>query len=309
VSAAVPDAVTEPVVEPAREPVVAQVREPVTERVVEPVRERVPEPGAPAVTWDRPVVRRRKVVAGVVGVLTATVAAVALAVLNDGDDPADRARTPVVRQDGGLAAGEQAGAGDSSVAVPVGPVEPLAPDAPSDGLALGSAGRAGLRRVDPAATGPAGQFLPRFFRAAANGTGGYAVGVPQQFGVVTLGPVTFVEWDDDTMFRADFEVRSYRPVDPWTRLVQDEQQFAREHKGDGYRREQLTRRSTYRGRDAALWEFTWRLNGEVMHARQVAFRDGPRTYTVLYRSTDLWWLGGGTSAYPEGFERAFHPLP
>jgi hypothetical protein len=169
-------------------------------------------------------------------------------------------------------------------------------------------GRPGLRAVESAATGPDGQILPRFFRSATNRAGGYAVGVPQAFDVYTAGPVTFVEWDD-TMFHADFEVRSYRSVDPWARITQDESQFARAHKGDGYRREKLARRSTYLGRDAVTWEFTWTLNGELMHARQVAFRDGPRTYTVLYRSADLWWLGGGTNDYPEGFERSFHPLP
>ena len=56
------------------------------------------------------------------------------------------------------------------------------------------------------------------------------------------------------------------------------------------------------GRSASAWEFTWTLNGELMHAREVAFRVGPRTYTVLYQSKDLWWLGGGSNAWPESFE-------
>jgi NADPH-dependent 2,4-dienoyl-CoA reductase/sulfur reductase-like enzyme len=62
----------------------------------------------------------------------------------------------------------------------------------------------------------------------ANPEGGYAVGAPQAFEVVTAGPTTFVELGD-TMFRSGFEVRSYHAVDPWARLVQDEKQFAREH--------------------------------------------------------------------------------
>jgi hypothetical protein len=249
--------------------------------------------------------------------------------LNRDDDSGDRAGSgdTVVQQDDGAAdAAKQAGPtgadsangatggasdGASGGATGAGPAvvaAPLAPDAPSDGLALGSVGRTGLQAVEPAAKGPAGQTLPRFFEAASNGVGGYAMGVPQGFDVVTAGPTTFVEWNE-TMFRSGFEVRSYRSVDPWARLNQDEKQFAREHTGDAYHRERLAHRWTYRGQAASAWEFTWTQNGEPMHAREVAFRVGARTYTVLYRSKDVWWLGGGTADFPEGFERAFFPLP
>jgi hypothetical protein len=50
-------------------------------------------------------------------------------------------------------------------------------------------------------------------------------------------------------------------------------------------------------------------NGELTHAREVAFRVGPRTYTVLYRSQDVWWLQGGSDAWPTEFEQSFFAAP
>jgi hypothetical protein len=269
-------------------------------------------PGPPAAIVNRPAAgrpaagsRRRKALAGV---LAAAVAVVAVVLLQDDEDPADRSGSDVtnVQQGDAAAAGNRADPTGGAVAPSA--ATPLAPDAPSDGLGLGSVAHSSLRVVEPTDAGPAGQTLARFFDSVANPVGGYAVGVPQAFDASTAGPVTFAEFDSN-MFRAGFEVRSYQAVDPWARLVQDEAQFAREHKGDRYKRERLTRRWTYRGQDAVAWEFTWTHNGERMQAREVAFRVGPRTYTVLYRSAETWWLSGGSSAWPAGFERSFHPLP
>jgi serine/threonine protein kinase len=304
-----------PAPSPAPSPTLTPAPSPTLTPAPNPLTVAPPRLTSPTAHQDRRPARGGKVLAGLVGLLTAAVAALTITLLgDDDDDPAGRAGSgdTVVQQDAGAADGRQAGptgaGGSTGGAAPAVAAAPLAPDAPSDGLALGSVGRTGVQAVEPAETGPDGQTLPRFFGSAANRAGGYAVGVPQAFDVVTAGPTTFVEWDD-SMFRAGFEVRSYRSVDPWARLVQDERQFKAEHKDDEYKRQTLTRRWTYRGQDAAAWEFTWMLNGEPMHAREVAFRVGPRTYTVLYRSKDLWWLGGGSQAYPEGFERAFFPLP
>lgn len=281
--------------------------EPADERELSVQDSDPPIAGRPGAAPSRTRRRRGKTVAGLVGVLTVAVATVSF-VLNrdrDPDDPSGPGVTSVQQDDG--AAGD-ANPGRTGAAVAPAAAAPLAPDTPAAGLGLGSAGISGLRQVEPSDAGPPGQSLARFFGSVANPVGGYAVGAPQAFEVVTAGPTTFVELGD-TMFRSGFEVRSYHAVDPWARLVQDEKQFAREHAGDGYRRTQLTRRWTYRGQAASAWEFTWTLNGETMHAREVAFRVGSRTYTVLYRSADLWWLGGGSAAWPVGFEQSFFPLP
>jgi hypothetical protein len=252
--------------------------------------------------------REGKVLKGLVGALTVTVAALSFALFQQDSDSNDRSGSDLttIQQGQGPAAAENAAA-ETDAAVAPSELAPSAPNAPSDGLGLGSAGRAGLRELEQSKAGPPGQNLARHDGSAVSSVGGYAVGVPQTFETVAVGPTTLVEWHDN-MFRAGFEVRSYRAVDPWDRLVQDEKQFAKEHAADGYQRKQLARRWTYRGRPATVWEFTWMLKDELMHAQEVAFRIGPRTYTVLYHSADTWWLSGGSNELPDNFERSFFPL-
>jgi len=259
-------------------------------------------PAAGLSKWAR--LRGGKVQQGLIGVLTVAVAALSFTLWQRDQDPSKPSDVTNVRQEPGGA--EVANPGETGAAVAANRLAPLAPDAPSDGLGLGGAGRAG--EIEQSDAGPTGQSLAKFFDSASNPVGGYAVGVPQAFDASAVGPTTFVAMQD-TMFRAGFEVRSYRPVDPWARLVQDEKQFAKEHADDGYQRKKLTPRWTYRGDQASAWEFTWTLNDVLMHAREVSFRVGPRTYTVLYRSTDLWWLGGGSNTWPDGFEQSFFPSP
>jgi hypothetical protein len=243
----------------------------------------------------------------IVGVLTATVATMGFLLWKQDTDPAEKPGSDqaVVQQDSGRAGADKPTAG-SAVAPTA--LAPLAPTAPSERLGLGSAGQTGLREIEQSDAGAAGQLLTRNFDSASNPVGGYAVGVPLGFDSVAVGPTMFVE-EDSGMVRAGFEVRSYRAVDPYARLVQDEKRFAQEHAADGYKRLELTRRATYWGRSAAAWEFTWKLNGNLTHARMAAFRVGPRTYTVLYRSLDLWWLSGGSNEWPDGFEHSFSASP
>ncbi|MEV4640404.1 hypothetical protein AB0J80_23975 [Actinoplanes sp. NPDC049548] len=184
---------------------------------------------------------------------------------------------------------------------------PSAADLPSEGLGMGHVGREGVLEVKPEDAEAPGQDLPDNYYSARNLVGGYAVGVPTVYEVYTVGPTTYVE-SDDTMIEANFEVHSYESVDPWARLTQDEKLFAKEHAEDQYKKLKMNKRWTYRGKPAVMWEFTWTRNGERAHARQIAFRDGPRTYTVLYRSADTWWLTGGSQFYPPQFEQAFTTL-
>ncbi|MEV8508228.1 hypothetical protein AB0368_25895 [Actinoplanes sp. NPDC051475] len=184
---------------------------------------------------------------------------------------------------------------------------PSAADLPSQGLGAGHVGRQGVLEVTTEDADAPGQDLPDNYSSARNPVGGYAVGVPTVYKAYTVGPTTFVE-SNDTMIEANFEVHSYESVDPWVRLTQDEKLFAKEHAEDQYKKLKTSRRWTYRGKPAVMWEFTWTRNGERTHGRQIAFRDGPRTYTVLYRSSDTWWLSGGSQFIPPDFEQAFTPL-
>ena len=173
---------------------------------------------------------------------------------------------------------------------------------------MGALGREGLRELPVRDAGVKGQLLPKFVDAAVNPVGGYAFGVLSNWQVKAVGPTTYLEWGD-RMFQSAFEVRSYRSVDPWARLTQDEKLFATEHAADSYQRVALERRWTYAGRPAVSWEFVWMRNGVRSHGQQVVFTVGGRTYSVLYSSTDTWWLGGGSDVFPRDFEQAFYPLP
>jgi hypothetical protein len=164
--------------------------------------------------------------------------------------------------------------------------------------------------LDLATVAPGGQILPRFWASATNTDGGYRIGVPSsQWQVVAEGTSTYAEWPGDAMFQAAFEVRQHPAAqDPYALLRSRSAAFARQHAGDRYRLADLDPTATYRRGPAAAWEYTWVRNGELTRAREVAFRAGGHTYTVLYRSKDLWWNGGGTSVFPTGFETAFTPL-
>jgi hypothetical protein len=184
---------------------------------------------------------------------------------------------------------------------------PSAANLPSDGLGMGHVGRQGVAEVEAENAAAPGQDLQDHDRSATNPVGGYAVGVRSVWKVYTVGPTTFVE-SSNNRFGASFEVHSYESVDPQVRLTQDEKLFAKEHAADQYKKLKLNERWTYRGKPAVMWEFTWTRNGETVHGRQIAFKDGPRTYTVLYRSRDTSWLKAGTGSYPADFEQGFTPL-
>jgi hypothetical protein len=182
--------------------------------------------------------------------------------------------------------------------------------APAAGAGAGTSGGTGTpTRLELAKVAPPGQVLPRFWLSATNQAGGYRMGVPASFwDVIAEGPTTYLEWREP-MFQAAFELRSYpKTRDPYEQLRGDAAAFAERHRQDQYKQVRLTRNWTYRRGPAAAWEYTWVRNGELARARVVAFQAGSHTYTVLYRSKDLWWNAGGTSDYPTGFEQAFTPL-
>jgi serine/threonine protein kinase len=213
-------------------------------------------------------------------------------------DPSSGAAAPVVGSGGSPSAGQTSSSADG------GRLAPLAPDAVVDRLGLGSIGRDGLREVQPEDTPAPGQVLPAYTKSVTDAVGGYALAVPD-WHVYLQGPTTYVEWQD-TMFYAAFEVRSFRATDLQTRIRQDEARFRGEHRADSYELIRVSPSWTYAGRSAVAWDFRWTLNGERLRGRLVAFTIGSRTYTVLYRSADVWWYSGGSDVFPTAFEAGFH---
>ncbi len=165
-------------------------------------------------------------------------------------------------------------------------------------------------QLDLAKVAPNGQILPRFWATATNPAGRYRIGVPASFWQVTAeGTSTYAEWPGDSTFEAAFEVQQYPTAqEPYALLRSRSAAFARAHPADQYSVKQLDPTWTFKRGPAAAWEYTWIRNGQLTRARVVAFRSAGHTYTVLYRSKDLWWNGGGTSVFPTGFETAFTPL-
>ncbi|HEX9343580.1 MAG TPA: hypothetical protein VF995_08215, partial [Actinomycetota bacterium] len=154
-----------------------------------------------------------------------------------------------------------------------------------------------------------GQLLPKFWTSATNQAGGYSVGVPQTWDVSATGTTTDVEWLGERTFEAAFQVQALPQTQaPLQWLKGQAATFATDHQSDSYTQLKLTSHWNYKGQPAAAWEFTWFRNGEKTHARWVAFRSGSHTFAVLYRSRDVFWLGGGSAVFPEGFEQAFTPL-
>jgi len=156
---------------------------------------------------------------------------------------------------------------------------------------------------------PPGQVLPKFWLSATNQAGGYRVGVPASFWEVTaIGADTYLEWRGDETFRAAFEVHTQPKVQPYQLLQREAAGFAQQHQQDQYKLVKLTGSWTYQHRSAAAWGFTWVRNDKLTHTRVVAFNVGSHTYSVLYRSNDVFWYGGGSAELPQGFEEAFTPL-
>ncbi|WP_088320655.1 serine/threonine-protein kinase [Kineosporia sp. R_H_3] len=280
--------------------------------LAEPARPVLAEPGrADAGRPERRSRRRRAALLVLAAGAVAVTAVLGADALRAWQDDAPPGRSPAAAADpgptSGRATGEEAGPVSSVAAVPD-PVAAVSDPSGFDDLANGPAGRPGARTARSSTIAAAGQNLPRFTLSATNTDGGYAIAVPSGWDVVTVGASTFVDWND-TMFASAFEVRSMPAADPWATVQKLEKTFAAAHSADGYERVSLTDRWTYAGRPAAQWEFTWQRNGVLTHARVVAFSGRDRTYTVLYRSKDVWWLGGGSDRFPTDFERGFTLLP
>jgi hypothetical protein len=135
--------------------------------------------------------------------------------------------------------------------------------------------------------------------------GGYAIAYPRDWRRTSSGfHGTDVRGPGGLLIRVQ---SSDSPGDPMEVFTQLERTFARKHARDGYRRIRLEP-GRYAERDAAVWEFSYTLNGERVHARDVTFKspDGRWGYAILLQSPERRW----SEAQDVGlqFERSFTAL-
>ena len=178
-----------------------------------------------------------------------------------------------------------------------------------------SAGRSSSTGSTPAASGPTSQpptggsgqlRVPRGWTGLRRQDGGYALAYPRDWRPTTSSRfhTTDVHGPDGQLIRVQ---SSDSPGDPMDTFAQQEGTFAREHAGDGYQRISLEP-GRYGEWDAAVWEFSYVLNGERVHARDVTFKspDGHWGYAILLRSPERLWFRA--RAVGQVFERSFTPL-
>jgi serine/threonine protein kinase len=154
-------------------------------------------------------------------------------------------------------------------------------------------------------SGP-GQQVPSDWARFRSETGAYSLAYPSGWRVSTSRPNnnTDVRGPDGLLFRAQ---SSEHPSDPMQAWTEQERSFASRHAGQGYRRIALER-GTYKGLDAAVWEFSYEQGGQRLRARDVTFKSpsGRWGYAVLLRAPEQRWAEA--EALAPRFERAFTVL-
>jgi eukaryotic-like serine/threonine-protein kinase len=168
-------------------------------------------------------------------------------------------------------------------------------------------------RAAPATTAPPttaapdqGQALPSGWVRLDRQAGAYSVAYPRGWTVSTSSANnnTDLRGPDGLLIRVQSSDHPSDPMLAWTQL---ERTFARRHAGQGYQRIAL-RPGSYKGLDAAVWEFSYLLGGERVRARDVTFKraDGRWGYAVLLQAPERRWPQA--QAVGASFERAFTPL-
>jgi eukaryotic-like serine/threonine-protein kinase len=164
---------------------------------------------------------------------------------------------------------------------------------PAQTVPAPSAGGSGQLRVPPGWTG------------LRREDGGYAIAYPRDWRRTSSKfHGTDVHGPGGLLIRVQ---SSDTPGDPMETFTEQERAFARKHAGDGYRRIRLEP-GTYAGRDAAVWEFSYILNGERVHGRDVTFKspDGHWGYAILLQSPEGRWDEAREIGLQ--FEQSFTPL-
>jgi tRNA A-37 threonylcarbamoyl transferase component Bud32 len=174
------------------------------------------------------------------------------------------------------------------------------------GPSTGSAPSASGPNSGPSAGGSGQSRVPPGWTSLRREDGGYAIAYPRDWRPTNSSRfhTTDVHGPGGLLIRVQ---SSDHPNDPMKTFIQQERAFAHDHAGDGYRRISLGP-GRYGERDAAVWEFSYILNGERVRARDVTFKspDGHWGYAILLRSPERGW----NAAVDVGlqFERSFTAL-
>jgi tRNA A-37 threonylcarbamoyl transferase component Bud32 len=228
---------------------------------------------------------RRRLGAG--AALVALVALVAVAFWLSGAFSADRDR------------GRSASSRGSGASVTTAPAASAttAPQAPST--------RAGTGSTSPGAGAP-GEIPPGWI-GFRHRTGAYSLAYPSGWHISSSNGGdndTDLRAPDGLLLRVQSSDQPRDPMQAWTEL---ERSFASSHRRQGYRRIALEPGS-YKGLDAAVWEFSYLQGGQRVRARDVTFKsaDGRWGYAILLQAPERSWPEA--QAVGAQFERAFTVL-
>jgi serine/threonine protein kinase len=238
----------------------------------------VPAPKQASGTGSAGAPDRRRLVIGAVAVVALIAATLAITTaLRDNGDPAS--------------------AGSRSSATTHAPAT-TAPKA-----ATTTAGSGGTTTSAPATTGAAGGAAPRGWTRVTSGAGRYSFAYPPGWRISSRSGgfnTIQVSGPGGMLFKVQ---SSGNPTDPMRAWRAQERAFRGR---PGYQRIRLEP-GTYKGLDAAVWEFTLLDGGRRVHKLDVTFKsaDGSWGYAVLLQSPESSWSrAAGLSGQ---FERAFTP--
>jgi hypothetical protein len=155
----------------------------------------------------------------------------------------------------------------------------------------------------PATTNPSGDAVPPGWTKVTSQGGAYSFAYPPGWRVSSrsggLNTVQ-VSGPGGRLFKVQ---SSDSPTDPMAAWAQQERSF---RSRPGYQRIRLEP-GTYKGLNAAVWEFTLRDGGQRIHKLDITFKsaDGKWGYAVLLQSPERAW--NSTQALSSQFERGFTP--
>jgi len=158
----------------------------------------------------------------------------------------------------------------------------------------------------PSGAAPGQGTVPSGWDTFRRQAGAYSLAYPRGWKVSTSSANnnTDVRGPDGLLIRVQSSDSPRDPMQAWTQL---ERGFARTHAGRDYHRVALER-GRYNGFEAAVWEFSYLQDGQLVHARDVTFKsaDGRWGYAVLLQAPEPRWAEA--RAVGAHFERAFTAL-
>jgi eukaryotic-like serine/threonine-protein kinase len=153
----------------------------------------------------------------------------------------------------------------------------------------------------PAEPSPAGA-VPAGWTMYRDGAVGYRIAYPEGWEVVPLDETRtdFRDPETGTLLRVDWtDQPGPSPVAAWESYSQE---FAAEH--EGYQEIRIDP-TTFRGFDAAEWEFTYVEDGVTLHALDLGFVTGKHGFALFFQTSEERWAG--SQAVFEAFKTSFRP--